>query len=368
MRSTKERNSNFELLRIIAMLFIIFHHSVVHGLLNNNTSIGGWTPVATKVWLTTFTGQMVATLGKVAVGIFVMISGYFLVNSSINGKKSFKKILMLVVQVYLYSIIIYFVAVHFKWVNPKSTIVLQQTFLPLFYNSCWFVSEYILLYLVYPYINVALHNITRQQYRNLIIIIAITFTLVPTLIPNFGSYGWYGQLVVFILYYLIGGYIRLYGTKHECLLGTFLTIAGAALMAVVIFYYDYMGATTHNQQFYHNSFINITGQFSPSIVLMATGIILLFKNMHLGHNRLINTIAATTFGVYLIHDNPIMEQMIWLKWLKMPALLVPNVKHYLITAVIVCPLIFIICSLIDYVRILIFNAISFIFSKFSRSK
>ena len=70
MRSTKERNSNFELLRIIAMLFIIFHHSVVHGLLNNNTSIGGWTPVATKVWLTTFTGQMVATLGKVAVGIF----------------------------------------------------------------------------------------------------------------------------------------------------------------------------------------------------------------------------------------------------------------------------------------------------------
>ena len=232
----------------------------------------------------------------------------------------------------------------------SGSIVLQQTFLPLFYNSCWFVSEYILLYLVYPYINVALHNITRQQYRNLIIIIAITFTLVPTLIPNFGSYGWYGQLVVFILYYLIGGYIRLYGTKHECLLGTFLTISGAALMAVVIFYYDYMGATTHNQQFYHNSFINIAGQFSPSIVLMATGIILLFKNMHLGHNRLINTIAATTFGVYLIHDNP------------------TNVKHYLITAVIVCPLIFIICSLIDYVRILIFNVISFIFSKFSRSK
>ncbi|WP_283601838.1 hypothetical protein [Ligilactobacillus aviarius] len=30
--------------------------------------------VATKVWLTTFTGQMIATLGKVAVGIFAMIS------------------------------------------------------------------------------------------------------------------------------------------------------------------------------------------------------------------------------------------------------------------------------------------------------
>lgn len=139
-------------------------------------------------------------------------------------------------------------------------------------------------------------------------------------------------------------------------------------MAVVIFYYDYMGATKHNQQFYHNSFINIAGQFIPPIVLITTGLILLFKNMNLGHNRVINTIAATILGVYLIHDNPTMEQMIWLKWLKMPALLVPNVKYYLITVVIVCPLIFIICSLIDYVRILIFNAISFVFSKFSRIK
>lgn len=362
--SSKKRNSNFELLRIIAMFLIIFHHSVVHGLLNNNTSIGGWIPVSNRVWLTTFTGQMVATFGKVAVGIFVMISGYFLVTSSIDGKKTFKKVFFLIVQVYFYSIIIYFVAVHFKWINPQNTVVLQQAFLPLFYNSCWFVSEYILLYLVYPYINVALHNITRQQYRNLIIIIAITFTLVPTLVPNFGSYGWYGQLAVFILYYIIGGYIRLYGMKHECLLGTFLTIAGAVLMAAVIFYYDYMGATTHNQQFYHNSFINIAGQFSPAIVLMATGIILLFKNINLGQNRVINTIASTTFGIYLIHDNPIMEKMIWLKWFKMPSLLIPNVKHFLITIAIVCPLIFITCSLIDYIRIKIFNAISFIFRKF----
>lgn len=82
------------------MFLIIFHHSVVQGLLNNNTSIGGWTPVTTKVWLTTFTGQMVATLGKVAVGIFVMISGYFLVTSSIDGKKTFKKVFFLIVQVY----------------------------------------------------------------------------------------------------------------------------------------------------------------------------------------------------------------------------------------------------------------------------
>lgn len=123
-----------------------------------------------------------------------------------------------------------------------------------------------------------------------------------------------------------------------------------------------MGRITHNQQWYHNSFM-IAGQYSFTTVIIATGVILLFKNINLGQNKIINTIASTTFGVYLIHDNPIMEQVIWLKWLNMPALLTSGVKHFLITVIIVCPLIFTVCSLIDYIRIKIFDGVGFIFNR-----
>ena len=69
------------------MLLIVFHHSIVHGLLNNSISINGsGNAVPFQAWLTTFCGELVAMFGKVAVAVFVMISGYFLVNSSAKKK------------------------------------------------------------------------------------------------------------------------------------------------------------------------------------------------------------------------------------------------------------------------------------------
>lgn len=356
---TKNRNSNFELLRILAMLFIVFHHSVYHGLLNNSISLGGNIPFPSQVWLTVFIGQLVAMFGKVSVAVFVMISGYFLVNSSATGKKSLKKVLFLTAQIYFYSLIIYFIAAHFKWINPKDVGIIQQAFFPLFYNTNWFATEYILLYLIYPYLNILLHNISRHQYRNLILILTITFTVIPTFIPSFQQ----GEsLVVFVLYYIIGGYIRLYNINNEKKLGILVTIGNVILLASVVFYHDYMGKISHNQQYYLKSF-SIAENYTFVIVLIAMGIIMFFKYIDLGRNRVINTIAATTFGIYLIHDNPIMEQVIWLKWLNMPALLTSGVRHFLLADIIICPLIFIICSVIDFVRIKIFNGIGYIFKK-----
>ena len=71
------RNAAFELLRIIAMLFIIAHHFYVHG---------GFSSISptNKALMTFFEFG-----GKFGVAIFVMISGYFLVNSKFKIKKLF---------------------------------------------------------------------------------------------------------------------------------------------------------------------------------------------------------------------------------------------------------------------------------------
>ena len=59
---TSKRNSNFELLRIITMFLIVFHHSIVHGLLVNSTALGQGNPVTPQIWGTVLVGQMVAML------------------------------------------------------------------------------------------------------------------------------------------------------------------------------------------------------------------------------------------------------------------------------------------------------------------
>lgn len=358
-----ERNSNFELLRIIAMLLIVFHHSIVHGLLNNSIDINGsGNAVAFQTWLTAYSGELIAMLGKVAVAVFVMISGYFLVNSSAKGKKTLKKVLLLVTQVCFYSLLIYLIALFLNWINPSDLSAKQQAFFPFFYNTYWFATEYLLLYLIYPYINVALHNITRIQHRNLILIGIITFTFIPMIIPNFIDYGSYGEVVLFALYYVIGGYLRLYDLKNEKFRGIVLFVCGSIILSLIMFYYNYMGGISNNQQYFAKSFV-LAGQYSFIVVFIAMGVMMLFKHINLGQNRIINTIAATTFGVYLIHDNPIMEQIIWMKWLNMPSLLTPNVGHFLLKIIIACPLIFIICSVIDFVRINLFNVVGLILKK-----
>ena len=97
----KERNSSFELLRIIAMIFIIFHHFSVHGgfaFLPNDLSLN-------RVWI-----DFISMFGKVGVNLFVLISGYFLITKD-GPLFDIKRLLKLWLPMILYSLIIYFLFV-----------------------------------------------------------------------------------------------------------------------------------------------------------------------------------------------------------------------------------------------------------------
>lgn len=260
---------------------------------------------------------------------------------------------------------IYLIATQFKLINPNDLGMKQQAFFPFFYNTYWFATEYLLLYLIYPYINTALHNITREQHRNLILIGIIAFTVVPMIFPGFIDYGSYGEVILFVLYYIIGGYLRLYDLRNEKKKGILLFISGSIILSLIMFYYDYIGGVSGNQQYFAKSFV-LAGQYSFIIVTITIGVIMIFKHINLRQNSIINTISATTFGIYLIHDNPIMEQIIWEKWFKMSTLLTVHVGHFIITILIVCPVIFVVCSMIDYLRIKLFNGIAIIFDKIKR--
>ena len=81
----EQRLSNFELLRIIAMILIILHHYAYHGNLisipNDNFN--------------KYVAVFIIVGGKVGVNVFVLITGYFLINS----KFKIKKVIQLILQV-----------------------------------------------------------------------------------------------------------------------------------------------------------------------------------------------------------------------------------------------------------------------------
>ena len=96
---------------------------------------------------------------------------------------------------------------------------------------------------------------------------------------------------------------------------------------------------------------------SNKILALATGVsaFLFFKNINIGDSRIINTIAASTFGVLLIHANSnTMRRWLWQDTFN-------NVGAYesgnaVIHAVVSVLLIYAVCTVIDICRITLLEA------------
>ena len=135
----KERKSNFELLRIISIVLILFHHLAYHNelyfLANDN--------------INKYIGIFLFTFGKIGVNLFVLISGYFMINQSLKLKKLF----MLWLQIFIYSAGIMLIMTCLKIYNPTGIFDVLKYFLPISYNIYWFATAYIGMYLFTPFIN-----------------------------------------------------------------------------------------------------------------------------------------------------------------------------------------------------------------------
>ena len=85
MKNEKKRESNFELLRIISMIMIIAHHMILHSNLIYYNDYG------IKKIIVSF----VLYGGKIGVILFILISGYYMVDSKFKIKKFFSTQLVL---------------------------------------------------------------------------------------------------------------------------------------------------------------------------------------------------------------------------------------------------------------------------------
>ena len=183
------------------------------------------------------------------------------------------------------------------------------------------------------------------MYREMLILLTVCWCIIPTVFDvSFGS----NKLLWFIYLYSLAGYIRLYGADFKLksgkaiLLGTiclFLTFASACVLDILGLKWAYFGKTA--TYFYEMQMLPIV----VSAVLLFMG----YKDLNLRYSSIINKIAMTVFGVYLIHDNEIIRYYIWIEVFKnasfaKSAFLIP----YSIGVIL---LVFVICSVIESIRI-----------------
>ena len=313
----QKRESNFELLRIISMFLIVVNHFCVHtGFLFSENQL-----TINQLYI-----QFIQMGGKLGVVAFVLISGYFLIDSS---KVKISKILKLWGQVFFYSVIIYIIFIVFKL--EKFTIVgLIKNIIPLISARWWFATTYFVLYLFTPYINIFLKKLDRQTYKKLLILMTICWVIIPTFTTlSFES----NSLIYFVYLYSLAGYIKLW--KND------IKIKSSKCFAITILGLKYNVFKTHVTYFYDLQKI--------PVFLMSLFLFIGFKNLKVRYNKVINTISMATFGVYLIHDNPLTRAFTWKKLLPSTSLI--DSVCFIPYSILVVLTVYIICTIIEWLRI-----------------
>lgn len=153
----------------------------------------------------------------------------------------------------------------------------------------------------------------------------------------------------FCILYFIGSFIRLYDCKlfRNCRFWggmTGVVFVGAACSTVVMAYLANRVGNV-NYIFYFTADSN-------KFIAVALGVssFLFFKNLNIKNSRVINTIAASTFGVLLIHANgDAMRRWLWKDVLHNVEMYdSPKLVLHVFGSIIG---VFVVCTIIDYFRI-----------------
>lgn len=337
----KLRNSNIELLRIISMFLIVLSHYTVHNGVHNFEL-----PLGLNRFLLEF-----SCLGNIGVIIFIIITGYF----SINSKHPFKlkRAVLLVLQVLFYSVLFYCLFCLLGQ-TQFSLMGFIKNCLPITFRMYWFVSVYLLLYILAPYINILLNNLSRKQYFRLIVLMLVLFSILPILTtqPFYGN-----ELVQFVMFYMIGGYLGKYkenyfSNRKHSLIVLFCTFGIVALSIIAM---DLLGLRWPILAERSDILLR---RHSLASILVAVSIFSLFVTRKQFSSKIVNIVASCTFGVYLVSDNYLVRGILWTTVLRVQEMVdQPFLGLHMIGSVAI---VFVLSALIEYIRI---NTIEKLFSK-----
>lgn len=165
MQEKTTRKSNFELLRIVSMFFIVLYHTIIHGHVIENSTNPGLTMIS----------NLLLFICIVHVNSYVLVSGYF--QSKSTCKQS--KVWSLINANWFYRVIIVIILTSVGAISLSKVQNLKQIFVIDITDSYWFIKMYLALYLFSPFLNKLIDQLTKNEYNKLLIILTVILSIIP---------------------------------------------------------------------------------------------------------------------------------------------------------------------------------------------
>lgn len=343
MLSAKERNYGIDLLRMVSMFMVALLHVMGQG---------GILATASPLSIDYEAAWFVEIAAFCAVNCYALISGYV----GINGRFKYTNIIVMWLQVTFYTVII---TIIFAVVRPEIVGVRQFIYAicPVMTTQYWYFTAYFCLFFFIPIINKAVKSLPKNNLKYLMSVMVIVFSVIPTLFrrdvfhTNFGCSGLW-----LILLYILGAYIKEYNIVEKisikrssilylgCIVLTWL-----GKLFLEKFSLDYFGEIR-----WGNVLVQYT---SPTILLSAVALLSIFSKIDLSYmsKRIIKIFTPATFGVYLIHAQP----LVWQNILKdrFVNYVSGSAVHLVFGVLFTAMSIYFLCSLIDLARNKIFKVL-----------
>ncbi len=370
----KPREANFELLRILSMWMVV----ILHTLSRADALVEIGIPLSPL----RFAGNYMESLCIVAVNVYVLLSGYFLSETTFR----LQRLGRLLAQVFFYVLLI-----------PAALLLLGQGqsiqindfwsffnyILPVSTEHYWFITAYVLLFVFMPVLNAGIHALEQKTFQTMLRIALFFFCILKSICPVQLStdhagydFGW------FICLYLLAAYGRRYGfvsllpakmqyrllkniyqggpsairsREKEAAFNLYLRSTSAIwlLSCVLWLVHDKTGALAYYAQvpFHYNALLTLTG---------ALGIFEFFRHCTIPEGRtarVIRKLSPYTLGVYLIHEHRDLRDL-WFPLVEKLLGQVPeNPLVFIGWVLAAAAIVYVVCTGIDWIRSRIFRAV-----------
>lgn len=286
--------------------------------------------------------------------LYVHVDGFVLLSGYLGYEKKFSctKVCRLWLQILFWSATLFF-AVSLIWGNGINFKEMIKSLMPFTQQRYWFMTTYLLMYLLTPVLNAAIGGMDRNQYKMALILYLAVYVMLQNIIvwSEFTTVNPHSPLFFGFLY-MMGAYLHKYPIKRK--IHWFLIYVVSRCIEIV--YKLVITAITLPRYGEPMGETLLSGYGSVLTVIGAVALLMTFANMQIKCNdkvsKLLVFASPLTLGVYLIHDNGSLREPLW-ALVNLPRF--ADKGYFIPMAWLASIVIFTICIALEWVRSKLFE-------------
>ncbi len=262
------RQSNYELLRLVSMFFIVLYHILAFYIVKIDDNV-----LYKALYLPLHVGVI----------CFVLISGYFHINPS------FKGLVKLLLPLLVFYVPLSIIDIVFYSGNIRSLLFFSR-------SPYWFIRIYFFLFLISPILNAFLSSKKNRIYMLCslaFISVYMGFMQEPSLYTG-------KNLALFMFIYTLGDFLHFYKSKTKRISIKTLIFLYLSLNVFLVSVYSFYSETYIGILLWRLSF----PYCSPILIINSVLLFLIFSKIKL-ESKITNWLSVSVLSIYVVHHHNI---------------------------------------------------------------